>query len=234
MVRERFGGGRRGRPRNCSARGAWLGSAAARSTRALERMKPIPRRNVFLIEFVVIVLPYAFVVGFGVFAIILPSLSFGLADLVTSALIASIAVVPFACGFRLSIAYLTGGISRLTSLPRVWWWGAYFGVVFPLIGLVALLLYLILGDFPVEHTAANPADQPFGPTRISEVAFAIAAAPLLLPLWHLSVERYNFMRSNNALERSVKGSAVGAAGASDDFAPAAPGRAAPRPAQRGR
>jgi hypothetical protein len=42
------------------------------------------------------------------------------------------------------------------------------------------------------------------------------------------------MPSNNALERSVTGLAVGAAGASEIVAPAAPGSALPRPAQRGR
>ena len=39
---------------------------------------------------------------------------------------------------------------------------------------------------------------------------------------------------NNALERSVTGLALGAAGASDEFAPAAPGSAPPRSAQRER
>jgi hypothetical protein len=42
------------------------------------------------------------------------------------------------------------------------------------------------------------------------------------------------MRSNYALERSVTGSAVGAAGALEIVAPAAPGAALPRPAQRER
>ena len=42
------------------------------------------------------------------------------------------------------------------------------------------------------------------------------------------------VRSNQALERSVKGMAVGAAGACEQCAPAAPGTAVPRPAQRGR
>jgi hypothetical protein len=40
--------------------------------------------------------------------------------------------------------------------------------------------------------------------------------------------------SNYALERSVKGLAVGAAGAREIVAPAAPSWAVPRPAQRGR
>ncbi len=40
--------------------------------------------------------------------------------------------------------------------------------------------------------------------------------------------------SNNALERSVTGLTVDAAGARTIVAPAAPGRAVPRPAQRGR
>jgi hypothetical protein len=40
--------------------------------------------------------------------------------------------------------------------------------------------------------------------------------------------------SNNALERAQTGSSVGAAGASDEFAPATPSSAVPRPAQRGR
>jgi hypothetical protein len=39
---------------------------------------------------------------------------------------------------------------------------------------------------------------------------------------------------NYALERSVKGLAKGAAGAWESFAPAAPGIAVPRSAQRGR
>jgi hypothetical protein len=42
------------------------------------------------------------------------------------------------------------------------------------------------------------------------------------------------MTPNHALERSVKGLAVGAAGAWNDCAPAAPGPALPRPAQRER
>ncbi len=37
------------------------------------------------------------------------------------------------------------------------------------------------------------------------------------------------MMPNNALERSVKGLAVGAASAWEQFAPAAPGQAVPRP-----
>jgi hypothetical protein len=40
--------------------------------------------------------------------------------------------------------------------------------------------------------------------------------------------------SNYALERSVKGLVAGAAGARNIVAPAAPGSALPRPAQRGR
>jgi hypothetical protein len=40
--------------------------------------------------------------------------------------------------------------------------------------------------------------------------------------------------SNYALERSVKGLAVGAAGAWDSLAPAAPDECLARPAQRGR
>lgn len=39
---------------------------------------------------------------------------------------------------------------------------------------------------------------------------------------------------NNALERSVRGLEKGAAGASDEFAPAALSPAMPRPARRGR
>ena len=39
---------------------------------------------------------------------------------------------------------------------------------------------------------------------------------------------------NNALERAMRGLARGAAGASEEFAPAAPGLALPRPAQRRR
>jgi hypothetical protein len=42
------------------------------------------------------------------------------------------------------------------------------------------------------------------------------------------------MRSNYALERSVNGLAVGAAGAREIVAPAAPGNGLARPAQRGR
>ena len=42
------------------------------------------------------------------------------------------------------------------------------------------------------------------------------------------------MTPNKALERAVKGLAVGAAGARNIIAPAAPGRVVPRPAQRGR
>ena len=42
------------------------------------------------------------------------------------------------------------------------------------------------------------------------------------------------MMPNNALERSVTRLAMGAAGASESLAPAAPGSAIPRPAQRGR
>jgi len=42
------------------------------------------------------------------------------------------------------------------------------------------------------------------------------------------------MASNYPLERSVTGSVVGAAGAFDILAPAAPGSGIPRPAQRGR
>ncbi len=40
--------------------------------------------------------------------------------------------------------------------------------------------------------------------------------------------------SNNALEQSVNGWRVGAAGASEHFAPAAPSTGVPRSAQRGR
>jgi hypothetical protein len=46
--------------------------------------------------------------------------------------------------------------------------------------------------------------------------------------------RLFMMRSNNALERTVKGLATGAAGARTTVAPTAPGSALPRPAQRGR
>jgi hypothetical protein len=42
------------------------------------------------------------------------------------------------------------------------------------------------------------------------------------------------MPSNNALERAVRGLALGAAGAQNIVAPAAPGSAFPRTAQRGR
>jgi hypothetical protein len=42
------------------------------------------------------------------------------------------------------------------------------------------------------------------------------------------------MTPNYALERSVKGSVVGAGGAQNIIAPAAPGSGFPRPAQRGR
>ncbi len=42
------------------------------------------------------------------------------------------------------------------------------------------------------------------------------------------------MLSNYALERSVRGLAVGAAGAWEILAPAAPTTGVPRPAQRGR
>jgi len=44
----------------------------------------------------------------------------------------------------------------------------------------------------------------------------------------------NGLMPNYALEQSVKASRVGAAGASEHFAPAAPGQALPRPAQRRR
>jgi hypothetical protein len=42
------------------------------------------------------------------------------------------------------------------------------------------------------------------------------------------------VKPNYALERSVKSLAMGAAGAWNNCAPAAPGSALPRPAQRGR
>jgi len=45
---------------------------------------------------------------------------------------------------------------------------------------------------------------------------------------------FELMRSNKALEQSVNGWQVGAAGACEQFAPAAPGIGVPRPAQRER
>ncbi|MBF8291228.1 MAG: hypothetical protein HW392_55, partial [Steroidobacteraceae bacterium] len=66
-------------------------------------MKISQRRLVFLVEFIVIVLPYTLFIGIGAFGIIAPSFSFGLTDLLISLLMTSIALVPFACGFRLSL-----------------------------------------------------------------------------------------------------------------------------------
>ena len=65
-------------------------------------------------------------------------------------------------------------------------------------------------------------------TRISDSARSLPSTEKRL---HLV---YEFAMPNNALERSVKSIRVGAAGAWNYFAPAAPSWAFPRPAQRGR
>ncbi len=155
-------------------------------------------RNAFIVEFVLIVVPYAALAAFMSVATIVPSFSIGLVDLLLSTLIASALAVPLGCGIRLSATYLAGGRERLLCLNRFWWYGAALGALIPLGGLFAYLLWLVFGDFPIEPTAADSSLQPFGPARIGELSLAAAAAPLLLPLSHLWIERRRAARAATA------------------------------------
>ena len=152
------------------------------------------KRTVFVAEFVVIVVPFAALLVFFAAAVVVPSFSIGLRDLVTSMLIVTALAVPFVCGLRLSVSYLTGGATRLVSMHLLWWYGAGTGALIPIVGLIACVVRLIFGDFAIESESADPAEQPFGPARIGQLALAVVTAPLLLPLGHLWLERRRELR----------------------------------------
>jgi hypothetical protein len=150
------------------------------------------KRTVFIAEFVVIVVPFAALLPFFAVAVVGPSLSFGWCDLGISMLIVAAVAVPFGCGLRLSVSYLTGGATRLVRIPRLWWYGAGTGALVPIAGL-ACIVRLIFGDFAIESVSTDPTEQPFGPARVGQIALAVVTTPLLLPLGHLWSERRHAM-----------------------------------------
>lgn len=162
------------------------------------------RHHVFLVGFVVFVVPYVLAALYGALAIVSPSLEFGVVDLLISLAICGAASIPLTCGIRLSIAYLQGGAHSLRRVNRIWWWGACAGALIPIVGLIALPLRLLFGDFAVEPSSSAPADQPFGPTRIGDPAYGLLLAPLLIPFGHLVIERYFAARDGEAATRETR------------------------------
>jgi len=142
------------------------------------------RRWIFGAEVVVIVVPYALLIGALVFSFVRPQ--FGAVDVLIAVAISAAIFFPFICGVRLAVAYLLGGAPKLCEVRTWWWWGAYLGALVPIVGAAAWLLRWGFGDFPIEPPAP---EQPFGPARIGLLVPGVIAAPLLLPLGHLRYER---------------------------------------------
>lgn len=149
--------------------------------------------KLFLVEFVVVVVPYFAVVFVGTGALVVVGATSGVWSFLGALLLAVAAVTPMICGFRLSLTYLRKGRDALRRVPMPWWWGMALGATVPLVGLLALLLKWVFGDFAIEAVSEN---QPFGPMRVSQLSVGLLFAPLLLPLLHLLREKSAGERSN--------------------------------------
>ncbi len=156
-------------------------------------------QKLFLFEFVALVMPYLVLVAFGACALVVAGIAGGISAFLFSFAIAALLVTPMVCGFHLSITFVRGGITALRQVASPWWWGAIVGAAIPVVGLLALALKAVFGDFPIEPPSD---DQPFGPTRVGQLSLGLIAAPLLIPLSHLLWERFAGSRSDKSQERT--------------------------------
>ncbi len=166
----------------------WL-PFAIRQLRRHDEPESLRRRQLFVVEVLLLLVPYTALAILGTVAVVVPSWRFGPADLAQALAFSCLWVVPLLCGWRLSVLYLTKSPDALRASKAPLWWGCYVGAVVPIVGAVALVARLLFGNFAVEPQSAASEDQPFGPLSVEQLALALFVSPLLIPLWHLIRER---------------------------------------------
>lgn len=141
-------------------------------------------RIVISLEFAVLVLPYV-VAPIGVFGLSLTDRNFLFGLMLLGCL------VPQFAGWRLALAFVVGGVRYLRSMAAPWWWLATLGGVVPLIGLVAKGMELVFGPIQLGPSDSRLNDMlgTAAPLMVGHFAFGLVAAPLLVPLIHLWLER---------------------------------------------
>jgi cation transport ATPase len=165
-------------------------------------MPPTTSAKVFLVEFVVIVVPYGLAIAAGMALLFMLAIASSFKMEAVLILVAStVLAVPYIAGATLSIAFLRGGASKLRSAKHLLWVFASLGASVAAIAILgAVIGYRIPWPFPPW----SPAENPFGlaPRTIGQ-AFerGLVLAPLLLPFGHLLWERSKAY-SNSSLEQS--------------------------------
>jgi hypothetical protein len=132
-----------------------------------------------------------------------------------------------ASGWSSVIAGISGEVLLWASLIFALAVGSFYGLLILPVGMIVLGAFLNK-TFPLVALDAEITRARRRAVRHFCIAVAIAIVIVTVPAIHMN------MPSNNALERSVRRSARGAAGAREIMAPAAHGWVVPRPAQRGR
>lgn len=151
----------------------------------LERMNERFSQVLVALEFAVLVFPFT-VAPIGVLALVLQD-SLSLGNLAVVVAIVGCLIPQFA-GWRLALAFVSGGSRYLRSWPPLWWWLGACGAIVLFVGCVALVITSIVGPIPLASTPSpNPWD--FKPPSIQMLGGGVFAAPLLIPLLHLWLER---------------------------------------------
>jgi hypothetical protein len=99
-------------------------------------------------------------------------------------------------GWRLLFRFLNGGTPELRSSPGYVWVFTHLGAVLSLIGIAAWLI-------PWQHLITLPPEGGEYPAPIVEFRGLILSAPLLIPYFHLLLQRRLVAESNHRLERPV-------------------------------
>ena len=97
-------------------------------------------------------------------------------------------------GWRLLFRFLNGGTPELRSSPSYVWVFTHLGAVLSLVGIAAWLI-------PWQHVISLPPEGGEYPTPILEFRGLILSAPLLIPYFHLVLQRRLAAESNQRLER---------------------------------
>lgn len=147
------------------------------------------RRRLFLWEFWLLVVPY------GVIAILCVALtvaSLAVERNLEAAQMLAVAVaafVPVFVGFDLSWRYVTKGVDSLVEAHWLWWLIAGCGAAVPIASAALILVGLFV---PMPLDLPPPERDPFGlaPHSVSEAVMGgLLPAPLLIPFFHLLIER---------------------------------------------
>jgi hypothetical protein len=144
-------------------------------------------RLLLAIEAVLLALPSSAVCLWLLFASGLTS-SFGLVTaLFPMALAAALGIAGLVAGWRLLIGFLFGGPERLGVLSSAWWLIAGMGAVVATLGVAA---WFCRPSSTIPSYCALDIFRPFA-----------AAAPAVIPLTHVALERWFRRSSNYRLER---------------------------------